>query len=108
MTSLGLTFYVTVSLYPGVITEVTSCKMADWMPVLLMAVFNVTDVTGKMMTSVVVMWSKPRLVTCSLLRLALIPLAVLCVKPRPHPYLRGEAWSVLVTLVLGLTNGYLD
>ena len=47
MASFALTFYVTVSLYPGVITEVISCRLKSWMPVLLMACFNVTDAAGK-------------------------------------------------------------
>ncbi|CAG5125081.1 unnamed protein product [Candidula unifasciata] len=106
MTSFGLTFYVSVSLYPGIISEVVSCRLGTWMPVLLMACFNLTDAFGKTLTSIKQTYSKLRLLLCSLARFSLIPLAIMCCKPRYHPILSGEVWPVLVTIVLGASNGY--
>ncbi|BFZ06358.1 hypothetical protein BsWGS_09397 [Bradybaena similaris] len=106
MTSFGLTFYVSVCLYPGIISEVVSCRLDTWMPVMLMACFNLTDAFGKTLTSIKQTYSKLRLLLCSLARFTLIPLAIMCCKPRYHPILSGEAWSILVTLVLGASNGY--
>ena len=47
MTSLGLNYFVTLCLFPGIESEIISCKMGSWMPVCLMAVFNLTDLIGK-------------------------------------------------------------
>ncbi|CAL1526053.1 unnamed protein product, partial [Lymnaea stagnalis] len=106
MASFALTFYVSVSLYPGIVSEVVSCRLGTWMPVILMACFNVTDAFGKMLTALRQNYSKLRLLLCSLARICLIPLVVLCIKPRLRPTLSGEAWSIFITILLGVTNGY--
>ncbi|KAK6970094.1 equilibrative nucleoside transporter 4, partial [Biomphalaria glabrata] len=106
MASFALTFYVSVSLYPGIISEVVSCRLGTWMPVVLMACFNVTDTMGKMLAAVIHNYSKLRLLLCTLTRICLIPLVVLCIKPRSRPILSGEAWSIFITILLGLSNGY--
>ncbi|XP_037069629.1 equilibrative nucleoside transporter 4-like [Pollicipes pollicipes] len=38
---------VTLSLFPGIESEVHSCTLGSWMPVVLMAIFNVSDFAGK-------------------------------------------------------------
>ncbi|KAH9488403.1 hypothetical protein Btru_062837 [Bulinus truncatus] len=106
MTSFALTFYVTVSLYPGIISEVVSCRLGTWMPVVLMACFNITDALGKMFAAVINNYSKLRLLLCTLCRLCLIPMVILCIKPRFRPILSGEAWSIFITILLGVSNGY--
>ncbi|XP_059170017.1 equilibrative nucleoside transporter 4-like [Physella acuta] len=106
MTSFAVTFYVSVSLYPGIISEVFSCRLGTWMPVVLMACFNVTDAFGKMLTAVKHNYTKLRLLIYSLARIALIPLVVLCIIPRARPTLSGEAWSIFITILLGVTNGF--
>jgi Nucleoside transporter. len=47
MLSIGLAYFVTLCLYPGIVTEIVSCKFGSWMPVILMAVFNAADLVGK-------------------------------------------------------------
>lgn len=47
MASIALAYCVTLSLYPGIETEIVSCKLKSWMPVLLMFTFNCADLVGK-------------------------------------------------------------
>lgn len=44
MTCIALAYCVTLSLYPGLESEIISCNLKSWMPVLLMFTFNTTDV----------------------------------------------------------------
>lgn len=47
MVSIALAYCVTLSLYPGIETEIISCNLKTWMPVLLMFTFNSSDLIGK-------------------------------------------------------------
>ncbi|CAB0019957.1 unnamed protein product [Nesidiocoris tenuis] len=47
MIAIAITYLVTLSLYPGIESEIISCKFGSWMPVILMAVFNASDLMGK-------------------------------------------------------------
>ncbi|KAH9365108.1 hypothetical protein HPB48_016623 [Haemaphysalis longicornis] len=47
MVSMALVYMVTLSLFPGIESRIVSCRLAQWMPVLLMALFNAADFVGK-------------------------------------------------------------
>jgi solute carrier family 29 (equilibrative nucleoside transporter) protein 4 len=47
MLAIGLAYFVTLCLFPGIESEVVSCRMRTWMPVVMMAAFNASDVIGK-------------------------------------------------------------
>lgn len=47
MTSIGVAYFVTLILYPGIMSEIISCKLGSWMPIILMAAFNFSDLLGK-------------------------------------------------------------
>lgn len=47
MASIGLAYFVTLCLYPGIMSEIISCELGSWMPVILMTAFNTSDVLGK-------------------------------------------------------------
>ncbi len=47
MLCIGLAYFVTLCLFPGVESEVISCRLHSWMPVILIAIFNLMDFTGK-------------------------------------------------------------
>ena len=51
-------------------------------------------------------WPRGRLVACTFCRTLIVPLLMLCATPRRGPYLSGEAWSMALSAVLGITNGY--
>ncbi|XP_037069630.1 LOW QUALITY PROTEIN: equilibrative nucleoside transporter 4-like, partial [Pollicipes pollicipes] len=106
MVSICLAYLVTLSLFPGIESEVHSCTLGSWMPVVLMAIFNVSDFAGKVLASLPYEWSRRQLVAFSTLRFLLIPPLVLCAAPRAEPLLAWEGWPMLFSLLLlGLTNG---
>lgn len=75
MLAMALTYMVTLSLYPGVETLLTSCSLGSWTSLVLMSVFNVTDLLGKMAAS------RPGIQALSSLSLVLVPMARLLLVP---------------------------
>lgn len=51
-------------------------------------------------------WSGGRLLFFSCLRVVFIPLFVMCVYPASAPTLSHPAWPCLLSLLMGVTNGY--
>jgi len=47
MASICIVYFVTLSLFPGIESEIISCRLGSWMPVVLIAVFNLFDFVGK-------------------------------------------------------------
>ncbi|XP_069687819.1 equilibrative nucleoside transporter 4 [Periplaneta americana] len=105
MLSIGLAYFVTLCLYPGIESEIISCKFGNWMPVILMAVFNAADLVGKVLASVPYDWSRTQLIVFAWLRTLLVPLLLLCATPRGNPLIPGEGYPMLFSLLLGVTNG---
>lgn len=105
MASIGVAYFVTLCLYPGIVSEIISCKFESWMPVILMAAFNAADLLGKMLASISYEWTRTQLLYFSVARAILIPLFLLCAIPRKSPILSGEGYPLLFSLLLGLTNG---
>ncbi|KAG5885213.1 hypothetical protein JTB14_012236 [Gonioctena quinquepunctata] len=106
MISICLVYFATLCLYPGIASEVISCHLGSWMPILMMALFNGADLIGKMLASARY-WTGARMVRCSVARLIMIPLMVMCVAPRAHPIFSAEITAFTFSLFLGLTNGIL-
>lgn len=124
MASIGLAYFVTLCLFPGIESEIVSCRLGSWMPVLLMAVFNFMDLIGKVclisiisstittdspifqiIASVPYDWSRAELVLMSLARIILVPLMLMCAAPRHSPLIPMESWAFIISATLGLTNG---
>ncbi|XP_063977034.1 equilibrative nucleoside transporter 4 [Diachasmimorpha longicaudata] len=105
MGSIGIAYFVTLSLYPGIVSEIISCKFESWMPVILMATFNGADLLGKMLASIPYEWTRSQLLYFAIARVVLIPLFLLCAIPRQNPILAGEGYPLLFSWFLGLTNG---
>lgn len=105
MASIGIAYFVTLNLYPGIVSEIISCKFESWMPVILMAAFNCADLLGKMVASIPYEWSRTQLLYFSIARIILIPLFLLCAIPRHAPILSREGYPLLFSWLLGLTNG---
>ncbi|XP_071492507.1 LOW QUALITY PROTEIN: equilibrative nucleoside transporter 4-like [Diadema antillarum] len=106
MLSIGVTYYITLCLFPGIESEVANCKLHEWMPIILMAIFNFTDLCGKLIAAVPYDWPPGRLVLASCARFIIVPLVVICVAPRAHPALAHPFWPVLFSALLGISNGY--
>lgn len=105
MVCIALAYCVTLSLYPGIESEIVSCNLKSWMPVLLMFTFNTSDVMGKVMASIPYPWSRRQLILLSTMRIALVPLLLLCCAPRAQPIIAGETPPFIFSAALGITNG---
>ncbi|GAB0087774.1 Equilibrative nucleoside transporter [Sergentomyia squamirostris] len=105
MVCIALAYCVTLSLYPGIESEIISCSLRSWMPVLLMFTFNFADVLGKILAAVPYAWSRRQLTLMSGLRTLLVPLLLLTCTPRERPIISGETPAFFFTAALGLSNG---
>ncbi|XP_076238806.1 equilibrative nucleoside transporter 3 [Calliopsis andreniformis] len=105
MASIGIAYFVTLCLYPGIMSEIISCKFGSWMPVILMTAFNASDVLGKLLALIPYDWKRTQLLYFSSARVILIPLFLLCALPRRAPILCGEQYPLLFSCLLGVTNG---
>ena len=107
MISIACTYLVTLSLFPGVESEMTNCQWREWLPIVLMALFNMFDVCGKILALAAHQLLSPvQLLIGSLLRVVYIPLMILCILPKHSPRLANTFWQFLLSSTLGLTNGY--
>ncbi|RZC40927.1 equilibrative nucleoside transporter 4, partial [Asbolus verrucosus] len=107
MISICLVYFATLCLYPGIASEIISCRLGSWMPILMMALFNGADLFGKMLASSSRYWTGGRLVRCSVARLIMIPLMIMCVAPRASPIFSAEVTAFTFALILGFSNGIL-
>ncbi|XP_068892461.1 equilibrative nucleoside transporter 4 isoform X3 [Tenebrio molitor] len=107
MISICLVYFATLCLYPGIASEIISCRLRSWMPILMMALFNGADLFGKMLASSSRYWTGGRLVRCSVARLIMIPLMIMCVAPRASPIFSAEVTAFTFALILGFSNGIL-
>ncbi|XP_055907453.1 equilibrative nucleoside transporter 4 isoform X2 [Eupeodes corollae] len=105
MVCIAMAYCVTLSLYPGIESEIVSCSLGTWLPVLLMFTFNTADVIGKILAAVPYTWSRRQLILMSGLRIVLVPMLLLCCAPRAHPVITGETAAFIFTFGLGVSNG---
>ena len=47
MLAIAAAYFVTLCLFPGIETEVVSCRLHSWMPIILIALMNLFDLIGK-------------------------------------------------------------
>ncbi|XP_004705958.1 equilibrative nucleoside transporter 4 isoform X1 [Echinops telfairi] len=106
MLSIAVTYFITLCLFPGLESEIRHCVLGEWLPILIMAVFNLSDFVGKILAALPVDWRGTHLLLCSCLRVTFIPLFILCVYPSGAPALRHPAWPCIFSLLLGISNGY--
>ena len=124
MLGIFLTHMVTLSLFPGILSEIQPCSLGDWMPIILITTFYVTALVGKVeiivcqflfsisyfqiLSRSTLTWSHGEVVLWPLSRLVLLPLLVVCVAPHQAPLFSGEPLPLFLTAVLGLTSGLLS
>ncbi|KAL0608128.1 Equilibrative nucleoside transporter 4 [Plecturocebus cupreus] len=106
MLSIAVTYFITLCLFPGLESEIRHCVLGEWLPILIMAVFNLSDFVGKILAALPVDWRGTHLLACSCLRVVFIPLFILCVYPSGMPALRHPAWPCIFSLLMGISNGY--
>ncbi|KAI3982241.1 hypothetical protein MKX01_026214 [Papaver californicum] len=101
-----LIYVVTLSIFPGFITEdVHSQILKDWYPILLITSYNVFDMVGKSLTAIYVFENLKAAVGACGVRLLFYPLYLGCL--HGPKIFRSEIPVVILTCLLGLTNGYL-
>lgn len=104
--SVGIIYMVTMSIFPGYITEdVHSAFLGDWYPVLLIASYNCADLVGKMLTAVYRAENQTFMVRACFGRLLFFPLFYTVL--HGPPLFRTETPVFVLTAALGLSNGYL-
>ncbi|XP_027898801.1 equilibrative nucleoside transporter 4 [Xiphophorus couchianus] len=106
MLSIAVTYSITLCLFPGLESEIRNKALGEWLPILIMATFNMSDFVGKILAALPYDWSGGRLLFFSCLRVVFIPLFVMCVYPVSAPMLSHPAWPCLFSLLMGVTNGY--
>ncbi|XP_008572639.1 PREDICTED: equilibrative nucleoside transporter 4 isoform X2 [Galeopterus variegatus] len=106
MLSIAVTYFITLCLFPGLESEIRHCILGEWLPILIMAVFNLSDFVGKILAALPMDWRGTHLLACSCLRVVFIPLFILCVYPSGTPALRHPAWPCVFSLLMGISNGY--
>lgn len=47
MLAIAVTYFITLCLFPGLESEIRHCVLGEWLPILVMAVFNLSDFVGK-------------------------------------------------------------
>lgn len=134
MLSIGVTYFITLCLFPGLESEIRNATLGEWLPILIMAIFNMSDFVGKVsfysslfkssiwdkahyeylpnrvclqiLAALPYEWNGVRLLFFSCIRVVFIPLFIMCVYPVPKPTLCHPAWPCVFSLLMGVTNGY--
>ncbi|TSK31302.1 Equilibrative nucleoside transporter 4 [Bagarius yarrelli] len=106
MLSIAVTYFITLCLFPGLESEIRNAKLGEWLPILIMAIFNMSDFVGKILAALPYEWNGVRLLFFSCIRVVFIPLFIMCVYPVPKPTLCHPAWPCVFSLLMGITNGY--
>uniref|UniRef100_A0A8C5WBA1 Equilibrative nucleoside transporter 4 n=1 Tax=Leptobrachium leishanense TaxID=445787 RepID=A0A8C5WBA1_9ANUR len=106
MLSIAVTYFITLCLFPGLESEIRNCTLGEWLPILIMAIFNLSDFVGKILAALPFDWSGTNLFICSSIRVVFIPLFIMCVYPSGKPTFSHPAWPCIFSLLMGISNGY--
>ncbi|NXT74188.1 S29A4 protein, partial [Zapornia atra] len=106
MLSIAMTYFITLCLFPGLESEIHNCTLGEWLPILIMAIFNLSDFVGKILAALPYDWRGTHLLIYSCLRVVFIPLFIMCVYPNGRPTFGHPAWPCIFSLLMGITNGY--
>ncbi|KTF81326.1 hypothetical protein cypCar_00023476 [Cyprinus carpio] len=106
MLSIAVTYFITLCLFPGLESEIRNVTLGEWLPILIMAIFNISDFVGKILAAVPYEWNGTHLLFCSCVRVVFIPLFIMCVYPAQKPTFSHPAWPCIFSLLMGITNGY--
>ncbi|KAI1884616.1 hypothetical protein AGOR_G00228220 [Albula goreensis] len=106
MMSIAVSYFITLCLFPGLESEIRNDMLGDWLPILVMAIFNMSDFVGKILAALPYDWNGGRLLMLSCVRVVFIPLFIMCVYPVESPALSHPAWPCIFSLLMGISNGY--
>nr|XP_027205339.1 equilibrative nucleoside transporter 4-like [Dermatophagoides pteronyssinus] len=100
-----IVYSVTLTIFPGIESEIYSCRYGDWFPIILMAIFNLTDFFGKLISTLFFRINPKYLLLFASIRFILIPLFAWSIMPRSEPFFSNTFWPILFSILLGTTNG---
>uniref|UniRef100_A0A671RV76 Solute carrier family 29 member 4 n=1 Tax=Sinocyclocheilus anshuiensis TaxID=1608454 RepID=A0A671RV76_9TELE len=103
---ISFTILNNIHIFPGLESEIRNVTLGEWLPILIMAIFNISDFVGKILAAVPYEWNGTRLLFCSCVRVVFIPLFIMCVYPAQKPTFSHPAWPCIFSLLMGVTNGY--
>ncbi|KAI3525140.1 hypothetical protein L2E82_02434 [Cichorium intybus] len=99
-------YVVSLSIFPGYLSEnVSSAYFKDWYPIILITTFNVGDFLGKCLTAVYLPRRSKGAICCCMARVVFYPLFMACI--HGPKWMRTEVPVIVLTLLLGVSNGYL-
>lgn len=99
-------YTVTLSIFPGFFAEnIESNYLKDWYPILLITIYNVSDLVGKTLTAVCVLDGAGKATWGCVARILFYPLFSACL--HGPKWLKTEMPMAFLTALLGLSNGYL-
>lgn len=122
--SCFITFFITLSLFPGVVLETKSSpehrpSLGDWIAVFLVTAFNLGDLVGRLLSGIETfgilrrLRGRPGNLNCMIwypthFRWIFYPLIFLCVLPEPEEsWIGPDIAKCALVFFLGLSNGYL-
>jgi len=97
------TFFVTLSLFPGVISLIPSQNNSDWFQIFQLLIFMIGDYIGRTLPRWVNLFKPTVLWIPVVIRLVFFALFVLCVKPR---IFAADYAAYIIMAVFSVTNGY--
>jgi len=106
-TVVFLNLFLTTLCYPGLITSIRcrqllALRAGQWFQTLLLTVFTLSDIAGRMMTGARMGLHYGNVWICILIRVVIFPLILLCIMSASVP----DTWSFLIVSAFGLLNGY--
>ncbi|CAI5457894.1 unnamed protein product [Closterium sp. Yama58-4] len=104
--SLAIVYIITISIFPGFISELQSSALGSWYPILLISIYNVFDFFGKMAPVVFLVSDLKVLVALVLARGGFYVLNPFCVWWGPL-WARHEVIIAAITGAFGFSNGLL-
>jgi len=107
-----ITFFITLSLFPGQITLISpqplSIVPVSLMGSILIGIFQVFDFIGRTLPAFVVLVNKDNLWIPTLIRLIFYPLIIILAYPSSsHPLIHNDWIAFVIIAIFALTNGYL-
>jgi len=128
ITAQFVNFIITLNLFPGVALSMQSSSLGDWLPVILVTVFNAGDTLGRLvqLSKGVANWivtpvgekivsksgdhlgnrrpkMKYTIVLPLVLRFAFYPLIIFCVNPE---YIASDAAKIVIILLFAMSSGW--
>ncbi|DBB06968.1 TPA: hypothetical protein ACH3X3_009618 [Trebouxia sp. C0006] len=98
-------YTITIAIFPGFLAEdISSQQLGSWYPILLITAFNIADAAGKILPvqAQFAMQNRRLILSLCLARLLFLPAFYVAASQGFGPFVMA-----LLTLALGLTNGYL-